>query len=907
MTLFDSLPEVVSLESYNPLLVSNVFDREGSKIGEFSRSERRTLVNYEDIPKIVIQAFLAAEDASFFRHRGVNFKSLTRAVVANLKAGKKVQGGSTITQQVAKTIMLTNKKTYTRKIKEILLAYRMEQSLSKSDILYLYLNQIYLGQGAYGVAKACENYFRKPLQEISLAEAALLAGLTPAPSRYTPTYEPGAAKRRQQYVLQRMVDENYITEEQSQSAKMVPLQIFLRKNQNSSAPYYLEVVRQMIVEHLGEEILLDEGVQIYTGLDLDSQKEAQKQVEQGLRALDKRQGFRGPKKSLTTVEEVHVFLLESRNELMDEFNQVRQLQPDGAFPPKEPLNLSGQDVEGKDLPNIPPYLTMDQIIQGVVIEVSDKWGLVKVRFAENRGLIDIKTMDWARKPNPKIRWIYEKIKKPSQVLKEGDVIEVRIKGEKFQSPRLEKVLAKGKFRWKEGKRPTDLPEFHRFAHLELEQEPVVEGALLSVDQKSSDIIAMVGGYDFQRSKFNRTYQARRQTGSAFKTFVYAAALDHGYTAATPIIDAPMVFESEDEGQSSENEGQGFEEGDSLGDDGDASDKQIKKWKPKNHSTKFGGDILLRNAFVRSLNVPTIRIIEKLGVKLVADYAQRLGVSSPLNMDLTLALGSSGVTLYEMTKAFSHIANLGRRVRPRVIHRVVDRKGNILLENVSLDDRLQEDIDALKEKFEERRQAYLRSMSPNESSLNEPSLNEPPLNELNEPPLFFESLDQLVKPSTAYLVTSLLQGVVTEPRGTGGKARALKRPVAGKTGSTNGYFDGWFVGYTPDITTGVWVGYDNEKSLGKGEVGGNNALPIWLEYMKFVHRDLPSRNFSTPQGIVFANIDNETGRLASTKSSAIVKQAFLEGTEPSSYLEEEEDRSGKSDESTQDFLKEDMSG
>lgn len=905
--LSSNLPQVVSLEGYEPLLVSNVFDRNGKKIGEFSRGEKRVLVEHKDIPEVVIQAFVAAEDASFFTHNGVNFIAIARALMANIRAGRKVQGGSTITQQVAKTLMLSNKKTYDRKIKEVLLAYRMEDHLGKEDILYLYLNQIYLGQGAYGVAKACEIYFRKPLNDITLAEAALLAGLPPAPSRYNPAYQPQAAKNRQRYVLGRMVAENYLTKEQAGEADSQSLQIFVRQSDKGLASYYLETVRQILIKHIGEKQILDKGLNIYTGLDLEKQKEAQLQVELGLRSLDKRQGFRSVEKNLTTPDEVNEFLLKSRNELIDKARHVRILRPDGTFLQRGPLNLTGKDAQGNDLSNIPDYLSMDQVIEGVVTNVDDQWGLVTVSFSESRGLIDIETMSWARKPNPKIKWLYDKVQKPSQVLKTGDVIKIRLKGETFHSPRIDKKLGRLTPSELEEKKK-ELPEFKRFANIELEQEPIAEASLISIDRETSDILAMIGGYDFKRSKFNRTYQSRRQTGSAFKTFVYAAALDRGYTATTPIIDAPIVFEEENtslEGEIDEEETE------------KKTKKKKKKWKPKNHSNKFMGDILFRNALIRSVNVPTVKIIQELGVSLPADYARRLGVSSSLNMDYTLALGSSSVTLYEMTKAFAHISNMGRRIKPLIIHKVVDREGNILVEDLSLDDRFESEIQVIEDKFEERRQSYLTLHAKKELDSNFEGLEElenledlspsednvpkerKPLSQ--EPPLFFEDPDQLIKPSTAYIITSLLKGVVEEPRGTGGKARALQRPVVGKTGSTSGYFDGWFIGYTPDITTGVWVGYDEERSLGKGEVGGNNALPIWLGYMQFAHKGLPPKNFEIPEGIIFANIDNETGQLASTQSNVIVKQAFSEGTEPKVPSDEEVES-----EDDRNFLKEDLS-
>ncbi|MCB0355623.1 MAG: PBP1A family penicillin-binding protein [Bdellovibrionales bacterium] len=909
-----NLPNIITVNDYEPLVVSQVYDRKGQKIGEFFR-EKRILVPYEQIPKHVIHAFISAEDDSFFDHGGINYQAILRAFVANIKAGRKVQGGSTITQQVARSLLLSREKTYSRKIKEIILSYRMENNLKKEEILWLYLNQIYLGQGSYGVEAASRIYFRKPLAEVTIAEAALLAGLPQAPSRYSPIYNPTAAKNRQRYVLKRMAEEGYVSEEIANAEMEKPLQIFVRKDYKELAPFYLETVRQLLIKHIGEVEVLDKGIKVFTGLDLEKQLEAKRQIEQGLRELDKRQGFRGPEKNLQEAEEIAKLLLETRNELLDNISPLRTLQPDGTLPDKGPLNLTGKDDKGEPLPNVPDYIKMDDVIKGVVTNVDDKWGLVTVRFAESRGLIDIETMEWARKPNPEVRLEWDKIKKPSQALAKGDVIQVRVVGKKFRSSRLGKELRELQQKMsKKYERPEELPVFDDFANLELEQDPIAEAALVSIDQDSQDIIAMVGGRDFNQSQFNRAYQAARQTGSSFKSLVYAAALDKGYSPATPIIDAPIVFEEEDKESSEEAEGQ--------------EEIQTKRWKPMNHSNKFIGDILFRNALIRSLNVPTVKIIEKIGIDWVAKYARRLGIFSPLNMDFTLALGSSGVTLYEMTKVFSEFGRLGKRVRPIIIHKVESAQGEVLLEQLSLDDRFEQEISALDEEFEQKRQAYLaykkahpelvdshqQNREASSQEVAEEKNNEPAAAETtsetsigmtakeftNEPPLYFSNPDQLIKPTTAYIITSLLQGVVEEPRGTGQRARALGRPVAGKTGTTNGYYDGWFVGFTADIATGVWVGFDQEKTLGRGEVGGKAALPIWLEYMKFAHEGLPISNFKIPEGIVFANIDNETGKLATAKSDQVVRQAFVEGSEPSEFSSEQDSKDDK------DFYKEELS-
>ncbi len=838
------LPQMIGLADYKPLLVSEVFDRNGKKFGEFFR-EKRILIPFDKMPKHLVHAFVAAEDDTFFKHEGINYVAIMRAFLTNLRTGKKSQGGSTITQQVARSLLLSSEKTYSRKIKEILLAQKMEVNLSKEDILFLYLNQIYLGQGAYGVGAAAQVYFRKDINELSVPEAAILAGLPQAPSRYSPIHNPMAAKERQRYVLRRMADVGFISGEDAAKFAEEPVKLYVWQNFKEMAPFYLETVRQMLVAEVGEEVVLDKGIKVHTSMDLDQQLNAQEQVQQGLRALDKRQGYRGPLKNLNEARLVAEFLLETRNKLMDESSPERILKSDGQFTPRGPLNLTGKTEDGQPLPSLAPYIPEGKIVDGVVTRVDDNLGLVHVRFAENKGLIDVESMSWARKPDPNQRSEEALVKKPSSTLKIGDIIQVKIAAKQFTSVRVDKLVEDQRKKLK-GKANTtlELPDFKVHALLELEQEPLTEGALLSIDERTQDVIALVGGYDFVRSKFNRAVQAARQTGSSFKAFVYLAALDKDYNPATPIIDAPIVYDEEAE------EGQ----------DGEPA---TKRWRPKNHSNKFGGDILFRNALIKSLNVPTVKIIERIGVDYAATYARRLGIFSPLNMDFTLALGSSSVTLYEMTRAFGTIGRLGQRLSPVMIRKVVDSEGTELAKDLSLDSRFKTELSRLEDEFEERRQRYLQ----------DPEIAS------KEPSLFFQNKDQLIRPQTAYVLTTILQGVVDEAGGTGGAARALGRPVAGKTGTTNGYYDAWFVGYTPDIVTGVWVGFDEEKSLGRGEVGGKAALPIWLEYMKHAHESLPPRGFPVPDGVVFANIDNETGSLVTSSSKSVVRQAFIDGTEP----------------------------
>ncbi|MEO0336859.1 MAG: transglycosylase domain-containing protein, partial [Pseudomonadota bacterium] len=400
IVLTSDLPQIITVKDYKPLLVSEVYDREGAKIGEFSR-EKRLLVPYEQIPEQLVHAFISAEDSAFFEHDGLNFIAIFRAVIANVKAGRKVQGGSTITQQVARSLLLTSKKTYERKIKEAVLAMRMEDNLTKQEIMYLYLNQIYLGQGAYGVGAAAEIYFRKPVSELTVPECALLAGLPQAPSRYSPIYRPELAKKRQKYVLRRMAEEGYIKDEESKQFIEQPLQVYVRKDFTEEAPYFVETIRLILEKELGKEQVWDNGIQVHTSLDLAQQKEARLQVRQALRDLDKRQGFRGPLENLTEADKVAEFLLKTREDLLDDLSPIRVIQADGTIESRGDLNLTGEDAEGNPLPALPDYVGIDKIVKGIVTNVDDKWGLASVRFAEGKGLIDIVTMEWARKPDPK--------------------------------------------------------------------------------------------------------------------------------------------------------------------------------------------------------------------------------------------------------------------------------------------------------------------------------------------------------------------------------------------------------------------------------------------------------------------------------------------------------------------------
>ncbi|MCS6838194.1 MAG: PBP1A family penicillin-binding protein [Bdellovibrionaceae bacterium] len=847
-----NLPPVHRVEDYQPLLVTEVLDRNNKKIGEFF-VERRRLVDLSQIPQHVIQAFIATEDSQFYEHKGINWLAVLRAIWANIKAAEKVQGASTITQQLVKTLFLTPEKTFERKFKEMLLAQRIERNMTKDEILYLYLNQIFFGQNSYGIAMAAETYFRKPVKDLNVAEAAILAGLPKAPTAYNPIKNPKRSKERQLYVLKRMTELGFISEAVAKEAAQLPIKIYLRESFVPQAHGVVEMVRLLLSKTFGEIDLAQKGFQIVTTIDLDSQIQAQKAVEIHLKELDKRQGFRGPIARLSNEEERLNFLKNYRDELVEKKNPERILLPNGEFQKLPEFNSNFSPENG-----IPPYLQIGQVYKGVVTGIDDTLGLLYVQVAECPGIIDIDTARWARPFNPE-EPSYP-LSKFSHILKPNDVVWVRLKSNTVDLSRPQKIAAKIK--------DAKLPKATSFVALELEQEPLVEGALLTIDHRTQEIEALVGGYDFRRSQFNRVVQALRQTGSAYKTFIYAAALDKGYHPSSLLLDAPVVYE---------NQGKKYQD----------------EWMPSNHGKQFEGEITLRNALIRSLNVPAVKVIEDIGVPYAVEYSRRLGIFSKLNEDFTLALGSSSLTLFEMTKAFAVFASLGRDVKPILIRSIKSSDGKEIATNISLDEWFSEAISTWKKHFEDRRKEFLEKQNElnqtkeelavhadknkGNERLNQEDSDEKPFR--IEEHIFFPDPNQLISPQTAYLMTSILMGVIRDPNGTAARI-ANELPaveLAGKTGSTNDYFDGWFIGYSPYYTTGVWVGFDKEGTLGKGEVGGRTALPIWIEHMKYLHRNHNDPNqplkFEIPEGIEFVKIDYDSGEPAKPGSRRTLHQAF----------------------------------
>jgi len=729
-----NLPKISSLKDYRPSIITSVYSDDNRKIAEFFQ-ERRVVLPLTEVPDMLKKAFVAAEDSRFYTHKGIDILSIFRAFYKNVEAGAIVQGGSTITQQVTKSFFLSPEKSYTRKMKEAILAYRIDNKFSKDEILFLYLNQIYLGHGAYGVQAASENYYGKSANELNLAECAMLAGLPQAPSKYSPFSYPERAKQRQIYVLNRMVEEGFITNIQATEAINQTLDIKPRRNLYiEEVPVYTEHLRRYISNKYGDDVLYREGIKIYSAVNIEMQKMARDEIKKGLYALDKRQGYRGPIKHL-------------RREEFESFSTERQLELE-----KAPLE------EGR-------------IVTGVVIEIDDKNNTVIVRMGKALGVIRIDDMRWARKPDPEVAYYEARINQVGKVLKTGDVIQVRVKGKIFETDRW----------W-----------------LALEQEPKAQAALLCIESETGNVKVMMGGKDFRESQFNRAVQSRRQPGSAFKPIIYAAALDKGYTPATTIIDSPIVY---------------------------TDTKHDFTWKPRNYKETFYGPTLFRDALAKSRNVVTIKILKDIGIDYAIDYARKLGITSNLNRDLSIALGSSGVSLFELVGAYSVFNNLGYFVEPVFITKILDREGNLI-----------EEANPVRKK--------------------------------------------VIEQSTAYIMTSLLESVVKH--GTGRRVAALNRPVAGKTGTTNNLHDAWFVGYTPRYITGTWVGFDEESSLGKGETGSRAASPIWLGFMQRLLADKPVRVFQVPEGVVFSKIDAETGLLPIPESNKTIFECFKEGTVPVEY-------------------------
>ncbi|MBE9502693.1 MAG: PBP1A family penicillin-binding protein [Proteobacteria bacterium] len=754
--LAKDLPTLDDITDYKPNIVTTLYSQEGTVIGEFA-IEKRYVLPLADIPLQLINAFIAAEDARFFDHPGLDFFSILRAFIKNVREGDVVQGGSTITQQVAKSL-LWPEKTLERKAKEAILAYRIEKNLTKDEILHLYLNQIYLGHGAYGVQAAARNYFRKDVKDLTLAEMSTLAGLPQAPSKYSPAINPGKARERHLYVLYRMVEEGFIDIVEATDAMNSELTVYPTKDINGTvAPYFTEHARRYLEKTYGEDALYKEGLTVFTTVDAALQKAAQKSLKKGLFELDKRQGYRGPRKHLKE-DEIEGFI----KKLQEVLN-------------KKPLEKG-------------------EVYEAVVTEVNSRKKYTRVKLGTKMvGRISLKEMAWARTPDPEVLHYKARIKDPAEVFSVGEVIQVKVNS---------LLNKKGGIK------------------VSLYQEPKVQGAILSINPENGFVKTMVGGFDFNTSKFNRAVQSKRQPGSAFKPIIYSAALDKGYTPSSVIVDSPLRLRS----------------------------RGGTTWAPKNYDGRYYGRTTFRTALVKSRNIVTIKLVRHMGLDYVIDYARRMGIESYLTKDLSLSLGSSGLSLLELTSAYSVFPAGGKKRQPVFITKIVDRDGNIL---------------------EQHGTATSQKATAEKSQADFPANNE----EMKSLPE-----DYAISPQTAYVMSSLLQGVVQE--GTGARAKALNRPVGGKTGTTNDNIDAWFIGFTPDLVTGTWIGYDEQQSLGKNETGSKAASPVFVDFMSTVYKGKPIRDFTRPDDLDCTKIDIKTGlRAYYGQKENVVIQCYKKGTAP----------------------------
>jgi len=711
------IPQISQLDDYAPSTITRVYGAGGDVVGEFA-IQRREVIPYEAISPKLRQAILAAEDANFEQHFGLSIPRIVMALVKDIIEMRKAAGASTLTQQLARKLFLTDEKTWERKIKEAILAIQIEKRYTKREIFTLYANQMYFGHGVYGVEAAARLYFGKSASDVSLEEAALIAGILQGNVRQSPYVNMDAAVRRRNYTLGRMAEVGYISAGEAEAAKETP--IVVREDPPSgplsAAPYFLEEVRKELEGRYGAKKLYEHGLSVETALDLRLQEAAAKALDEGLRRIDRRGGFRKPARNV--LQEGHT---------IEDFRHARWDRP-----------MHEHDV-------VPAVVTA---VDGVALEL---------RAGGLRVTIDRKGYAWTRRP-------------AARLVTRGDLVETRLGA----------IGNDGR------------------ATGTLEQPPVVEGAVLAIDNRTGQIKAMIGGYSFERSKFNRAVQAHRQVGSAFKPIVYTAAIDRGYTPVTILMDTPAEFET--------GPGQPV-------------------YSPMNYDRAFLGPITLRHALEQSRNVPAVRVMDQLGPQQVVTYARRLGLSSPIPPFLSVALGSAEGTLLEMTSAYSTYPNGGVRMTPYSVLKVSDREGNLLEEN---------------------------RPEPRDG----------------------------VRADTAYVMTHLLRGTVQ--RGTAARAASLQWPIGGKTGTTDDYTDAWFIGFDPDITLGVWVGYDVKKTMGPAGTGSDTALPIWIDIMRaWIGDRTEPPAFEAPGNIVFAMVDRSTGTAAEDGVPGAIAEAFIAGTQPGS--------------------------
>jgi len=755
--LTKDLPDFEVLNAYEPPVTTRIYANDGSLMSEYAR-QRRLYLPIQAIPDIVKEAFLSAEDKNFYKHPGIDFVALGRAVVTNVQnlgSDRRQIGASTITQQVAKNFLLSNERSVDRKIKEAILSLRIEQAYSKNRILELYLNEIFLGLGSYGVAGASLTYFDKSVNELTLAEAAYLAALPKAPNNYHPFNRTEAAIERRDWVIDRMVENGYASVEEGEEAKKTPLGVNPRRRTNYlfASEYFSEEVRREIVTRYGEDALYEGGLSIRTTLDPALQVMARRALQKGLVEYDEEHGWRGA---------------------------YKKIELDGDWGAK-----LGEIATLTDVPEWRLAVVLSTTETEAVIGLQPQTEISgKLSEEREEGRIPLDSMKWAMK----VRTEGEKaktVKTIAEVLNPGDVVFVTsVSDEK--------------------------PDEFR-----LHQPPEVEGAIVVMDPHTGRVLAMAGGFSFSESQFNRASQAYRQPGSSFKPFVYAAALDNGYTPSSVVLDAPLKIEQ----------------------------TGIGIWEPKNYGGGYAGPSTLRLGIEKSRNLMTVRLAKDMGMPLVVEYARRFGIYDNLSPFLSMSLGSGETTVLRMVSAYAVLANGGRKINPSFFDRIQDRYGKTIFKH---DERL---CDACSATAWENQ--------------DEPSLE--------------DNRDQVLDPMTAYQMTSMLEGVVQ--RGTATSVSQLGVPVAGKTGTTNDEKDAWFVGYTPDLVAGVYIGYDNPRPMGQGSTGGGLAAPIFLDFMRTALSGKPAVDFRVPRGIKLIPIDRKTGLRAQEGDDGVILEAFKPGTTP----------------------------
>lgn len=864
------LPQISSLADYHPPLPSQIISKDGEILLEAAR-ERRTLVEFEDVPQRIIDAFLAAEDDRFFEHSGIDYQGILRAFIANIRARRVVQGGSTITQQVAKSLLLTSDRSITRKIQDFLLAIRIEKQFSKEEILYLYLNQVYLGSGYYGVVAAFDGYFNKTLEEATIAESALIAGLLVAPGRFSPYRNPRFAKRRQAYVLRRLLETNKISPEEFEQAVNEQIVFQIRRPRAMKGGHFTDWVRQRVIEQLGEEEFLTGGYRIHTTLNWKLQEHAERHMVRGLKNIDQRQGHHGPIKTLELDDGdfwgAEKWLRNQREELLRGFSQhfvfneklerEYQYQIDLEWwesqkERQEKWNevvsdqrfIVGNDSEGDKLLSL---LEGGEMYQAMVVHADNQQRLIYVSIGGVMGIIPFNHFRWARERNiTSTRENWQWVTRPTEIVSPGDVVWVRLFRRSVSSwaymhrpyrDQLAQIQDQDKLR--------KIREA-RYTLLFLDQHPDVEGALVSIHPQSGEIISLVGGQDFRRSQFSRAVQARRQLGSSFKPLLYAAALEHGYTPSTIVYDTPEALAGVDEDLD---------------------------WRPRNYDHQFKGPITFRNSLEQSRNVPTIKIAEDLGVRTIHQFVERIGFDATLPPDLTLSLGTFGATLLDLVMTFGIFPNNGRLIEPVSVTKVYDRFGR----RVDFNDRIRpRDVQAIVDEIEKKAEQEQRE----HDLLSDYDILEQEQIEKIEVNPFHKNLTkkQVYDPRLAYVMTNLLRGAIEY--GTGQGAKSVSSFIGGKTGTTNNFVDAWFVGFSADVVTGVWTGFDDNQTMGFAETGARAALPIWNEFMSKAIQYYGERDFPTPRGIINVAIDKETGNVTRGARSAFI-ESFVEGTEPGS--------------------------